>query len=219
MKTLKAILGFLLQLGIMVLLPFFILIRGSVFFYQQWNWHFIPSLLLAMGILFVILLIYVAMVWDAIFGANKISRKSLKGKVGFVSVMILLFTGYTVFNLSSGHAKSEEVRKEYRSLHPFLRISVGTIVLVDESLLITDLSRQKEDYRKMGLKSKRNSLHYKQKTGFVHAMDLRTKGRSSLQNALMQNYFRLMGFRTLRHVGTADHLHVSLSIPDNPAAI
>jgi len=28
----------------------------------------------------------------------------------------------------------------------------------------------------------------------------------------MQLYFHLMGFRTLRHVGTADHLHVELPL-------
>jgi hypothetical protein len=45
-------------------------------------------------------------------------------------------------------------------------------------------------------------------------MDLRTKGRSQARNALTVAYFRIMGFRSLRHVGTADHLHVSLPVPE-----
>jgi hypothetical protein len=44
----------------------------------------------------------------------------------------------------------------------------------------------------------------------VHAVDLRTIGRAEWKNVLLNWYFRSMGFRTLRHVGTADHLHVSL---------
>jgi len=41
-------------------------------------------------------------------------------------------------------------------------------------------------------------------------LDLRTIGRSERRNRLTAAYFQLMGFRTLRHLGTADHLHVSL---------
>ena len=46
--------------------------------------------------------------------------------------------------------------------------------------------------------------------GHVYAVDIRTKGRKEWQNSLVRGYFRAMGFETLRHVGTADHLHVSL---------
>ena len=53
----------------------------------------------------------------------------------------------------------------------------------------------------------------------VHAVDLRTKGKSELRNKLVSWYFRMMGFNTLRHVGTADHLHVSISSHDRPRGI
>ncbi len=43
-------------------------------------------------------------------------------------------------------------------------------------------------------------------------MDIHTAGRGFVVNLLVQGYFELMGFRTLRHVGTADHLHVELPL-------
>jgi hypothetical protein len=52
-----------------------------------------------------------------------------------------------------------------------------------------------------------------QEDGYVHAMDLRTEGRTELRNRGIQLGFWLLGFSTLRHVGTADHLHVSLRLP------
>jgi len=70
----------------------------------------------------------------------------------------------------------------------------------------------------MGLKSKNHSLHYRQSNGYAHAMDLRTNGRSEVRNFMTQTFFRLMGFKTLRHIGTADHLHVSLVSHDRPNA-
>ncbi|HKL89393.1 MAG TPA: hypothetical protein VJ884_10350, partial [Salinibacter sp.] len=89
----------------------------------------------------------------------------------------------------------------------------ATLLLVDEDLLITDLSRHPSDYADMGLPVNPRSLHYRQATGYTHALDLRTKGRGYLRNLLTQGYFSVLGFRTLRHVGTADHLHVSLPLP------
>ncbi|MEL6925882.1 MAG: hypothetical protein AAFO94_17705, partial [Bacteroidota bacterium] len=77
----------------------------------------------------------------------------------------------------------------------------------------------KEDYKRMGLKTKRHSLHYQQPSGFVHAVDLRTNNRSWLRNFLLRSYFQLMGFNTLRHGGTGDHLHVSILSHARPGAI
>ncbi len=75
---------------------------------------------------------------------------------------------------------------------------------------MTDLGRTPADYVAMGLPVLEQSFHYRQVDGYVHAMDLRTADRGAARNWLTQAYFRLLGFRTLRHVGTADHLHVSL---------
>lgn len=44
----------------------------------------------------------------------------------------------------------------------------------------------------------------------VHAIDLRIHGPSEFRNRLVQGYFEVMGFKTLCHKGSADHLHVAL---------
>jgi hypothetical protein len=64
----------------------------------------------------------------------------------------------------------------------------------------------------MGLPVNDGTLHYRQRDGWAHAVDLRTNGRGEVVNRLVELYFRVMGFRTLRHVGTADHLHVELPL-------
>ena len=56
-------------------------------------------------------------------------------------------------------------------------------------------------------------VHFRQDDGFVHALDLRTIHRPEWRNLAAELAFRAMGFHTLRHVGTADHLHVSLRSP------
>lgn len=212
-------LGILTQIFIMLILPFWILIRGSVFLYEVYEWPFWLAIIVTDIIVAFILLVYVAMIWDAIMGPGKISRTALKVKVWMVSLILVGFMGYTFFSLSGANAKGEDVKDEYMELHPYLRLSVGTFVLFNKNLLITDMSRATEDYQKMGLPGKKHSLHYKQSTGFVHAMDLRTKGHSKFRNFMMQAYFRALGFNTLRHTGTADHLHISLSVFDKPGAI
>jgi hypothetical protein len=64
----------------------------------------------------------------------------------------------------------------------------------------------------MGLPVRDQSLHYPQKSGYVHAVDIRTKGRPEWKNKLTEMTFELFGMSTLRHVGTADHLHISLPL-------
>jgi hypothetical protein len=105
------------------------------------------------------------------------------------------------------------VRGYYASLHPVLRLALSTAMLADRDLVITDLARRPEDYPAMGLAANDGSLHYVQRDGWAHAADLRTAGRSEIASRLLQLYFWSMGFATLRHVGTADHLHVELPLP------
>ena len=203
----------------MLILPFILLIRGSVWLYETYQWPSWLALVASVAVVCILLLIYVAMIYDALIGPGKMTRTSIKVKSVLVVCLMLGFVGYSLFNLSGKNAKSEEVRKEYLALHPFLKLSVGTLVLIDEGMLVTDMSRSSHDYQQMGLPSLKHSLHYKQSNGYVHALDLRTKGRSEFRNTALAFYFKLLGFNTLRHVGTADHLHVSLSIADLPGAI
>ena len=120
--------------------------------------------------------------------------------------------------MSGENFKSEGIKNEIRKVHPILRLSLSTLIHLDSGLIITDADRQPEDYKKMGLPSKSHSLHYKQSNGYAHAIDLRTRGRGEFRNFLIKSYFQLMGFNTLRHGGTGDHLHVSLISHDRPYA-
>jgi len=138
------------------------------------------------------------------------SLKAFKWRAYLSLFMVLGFCFYALIFLSENNAKGRPVVAEFRSLHPVLRIGVSTTILADRSLLITDASRVPEDYDQMGLNGNAQSLHYRQPDGFVHAVDIRTNGRSEGRNQVLQETFRLMGFKTLRHVGTSDHLHIAL---------
>jgi hypothetical protein len=95
-------------------------------------------------------------------------------------------------------------------MHPVLRVAVSTVTLADNDLVVTDIERFEEDYASMGLPVNQTSFHYRQESGYVHAVDIRTIGHGFVRNALLRGSLEIMGFRTIRHVGTADHLHVEL---------
>ena len=95
-----------------------------------------------------------------------------------------------------------------------LRMAVSVFVLADADAVITDADRTPEFYARAGLPANESSLHFRQDDGFVHALDLRTINRPEWRNLAAELAFRAMGFHTLRHVGTADHLHVSLRLPE-----
>lgn len=127
--------------------------------------------------------------------------------------MVIGFCLISLFYISKVNAKSPEIREVYRSMHPILRVAISSATLADGDLVITDIERISSDYFEMGLPVNPTSLHYKQpETGYVHAVDLRTNDRGMLRNYMLQFSLEVMGFQTLRHVGTADHLHVSLPV-------
>ena len=126
--------------------------------------------------------------------------------------MALVYCGYCALFISASNVKSDEVRATYTSLQPSLRLALSTWLLADPHLVITDAERKPEDYGQMGLPPNEESLHVATSSGYVQAVDLRTVGRPEWRNFLATVYFKLMGFRTLRHAGTADHLHVSLPL-------
>jgi hypothetical protein len=218
-KWIGKILVWLITVLLLIALPFIALIKGATWAYTTYT---LPSFIaLTAGLLaaVLVLFIYFAIVYGLFMGWNKLNWKTLRVKAITAFVIMVAYCCYNLFFFSEKQAKSPEVYQEFTRLHPLLRIGVGTIVLLDQSMVVTDLSRTKEDYKKMGLKTLKNSLHYPQADGYVHAMDLRTNGRHEWRNKLLQGYFWLMGFHTLRHVGTADHLHVSLSPHEHPQAI
>ena len=124
--------------------------------------------------------------------------------------MVIGFCMYALLFISDQNTKNEAVREVYRSLHPIMRVTISIVTLADSDLIITDISRTPEDYQRMGLTPLQSSMHYEQEDGFVYAIDLRTIGQTEIRNRLLKFSFDILGFKTLRHVGTADHLHISL---------
>jgi hypothetical protein len=197
-------------LAVMLLvLPFVALLRGSSYFYLQRG----SSTWVAVGLGAVIALGIVAL-----YGSWISKRLTGRARFWFISKwvatpLVIIYCLHGLLFLSRVNAKSERVRSYYTNLHPLLRLAVSTFVIIDGDLVITDLARQPRDYRAMGLPVAERSMHYVQRDGYAHAMDLRTGGRSSIRNWATAGYFRMLGFRVLRHVGTADHLHISLPVP------
>jgi hypothetical protein len=195
----------ILALGI---LPFFLLIKTSIYLNIQQGLNSWISLIGGIGATITILLLYIVLLF------RKVENKKLlmKFSVGGVAALVGGFCLYALLYLSSVNAKSDSVKEVYRSLHPILRVGVATTTLAEGDLVITDIKRSVEDYAKMGLSANQGSLHFPQEDGFVHAIDLRTKGHSEIRNVLLSYSLKLMGFQTLRHIGSADHLHISLPV-------
>ena len=194
---------------VLAVLPFMLLIRGGVFAHHQWG--LAPWLALAISATATTLLL-------ALY-ALRASRRIGAGK-GLTRAMTraatLLAGAYVVYSVmfvAGGNVKSGEVRAEYTALHPLLRLGASALILMDSDAVITDAGRTPDFYRRMGLPPNEASLHFEQESGFVHALDLRTIGRPEWRNRAAEIAFRAMGFHSLRHVGTADHLHVSLRLP------
>jgi hypothetical protein len=198
--------GFMFMVVSLVIAPFFILIRTAVYLNLDQQWNEWLSLLGGMGAttLFLSLLFF--------FVFRKVKHKKVMAKLTLSSVSFLVggFIIYGLLYLNSVNAKTEAIQEVYSTLHPILRVAVASTTLAEQDLVITDIKRTQEDYIAMGLTPHQSSMHYVQPTGFVHAIDLRTIGHSELRNTTLEWGLKLMGFQTIRHVGTADHLHVAL---------
>ncbi len=209
---------FILKIILILILPFILLIRGSVYFHDSYNLIPWVSILLGTGLTVVVIIIYFTVFYGKLTGRIG-GFEALVRRMWLAMILVIFYVAHGIFYFSSANLKNKSLQEEIRQVHPILRLSVSTIIHLDKSLVITDANRVPEDYRKMGLRAKNHSLHYKQSDGYTHALDLRTNKRSMLRNFLLQNYFRLMGFNTLRHVGTDDHLHISIKSFDHPQSI
>lgn len=211
-------LTFLIKTILLIILPFVGLIRLAVYFHV--NQNLLPSVCIVLAALLTIVLLFIYLTFLHAWVTNYASdtRYSIKRRFLISSFVVLLYVVHGIFYISGSNLKTPEIRQEVRKVHPILRLSVSTLMHFDKDLIITDATRQPEDYKKMGLPSIKQSLHYKQSTGYAHAFDIRTKNRPEWKNQLVRAYFFVMGFRTLRHDGTADHLHVSLMSHEYPKA-
>lgn len=190
-------------------LPFVLLVRGGVLAYQEWGLGTWAALAASGGATMLLLALYA---WAASvrLGAGKGVQKLFTRLAALVGAVYVV---YSLVFVAGANIKTPELRNEYASLHPLLRVAASALFLVDREAVITDASRTPEFYRSVGLPPNESSLHFRQADGFVHALDLRTRGRPEWRNQTVAAGFEAMGFRVLRHVGTADHLHVSLPLP------
>lgn len=211
------ILRALLFMIVLTILPFILLIRISVYVHVQYELSAYSCLLVGVVSTVILLILYFTLIHQFLTG--KIGDYAGIKRRSIIAILIVMLYGFhALFFISSGQVKSQDLRLEFLEMHPLLRLSTSTLAYMDESLVMTDAQRGPEDYAKMGLPSKSSSLHYKQKDGYVYALDVRVRGRSEIRNMFVTMYYRMMGFKTLRHVGTADHLHISLYNHDKPNA-
>ena len=205
-ETLTALLLASLKALAVVALPFLVYVRAAVSLYRHGAHPWIAILLSAI------------LTCGIVSGCVILIARRFRGRARVPTVVkwaalpvVFTWCVYAAFYLSRVNVKSDDVRAYYSSVNPILRVALSTIVLVDPDLVVTDMGRVPEDYRRMGLPVNDRTKHYRQQDGWVHAVDLRTRGRGVIRNRLVQLYFWSMGFSTLRHVGTADHLHVELA--------
>lgn len=206
----KKLLLKILILGVCMVAPFIVLVRTSVYMYLSYQFN--GWLALSVGvILTVLLLIGYGLFLAFRYGKGvRINKYITRGIV----VLVMAYTLYGLLYYSSMNTKTEEIKSYYRSLHPIMRVALATTTLADSDLLVTDIQREPEDYQHMGLPVNQGSLHYVQSNGYVHAVDLRTRGRAEWKNWLTHMTINIIGLKTIRHVGTADHLHVYLPLND-----
>ncbi|MGB0930713.1 MAG: hypothetical protein ACPGVB_08055 [Chitinophagales bacterium] len=216
--AIKDIIWWFLKLLLILTLPFILLIRGAIYLHIHYQTY--PSLSIIGGMILAILvvIVYLVFVYGYLTGYWA-SLQTLK-KIAVIALFLVgAYALHALLFLAKHNAKTPAIQEQYTELHPILRLSISTVLFLDGDVMITDAQRQPEDYRKMGLPSKKRSLHFPQKDGYVHAIDIRTNGHSEFRNFLLKTYFYSMGFNTLRHVGTGDHLHISLLSHDYPHGI
>ena len=208
----------LIKITSLLVLPFLALIRTAGFLYESYDW--LPWMALLGGVLVsgFLLFIYLVYIQAWIRGAMG-NLRSMRRTYWLATALVVVYCLPALFYVSTANTKHTQVAEEFTSLHPILRLGISTLVFLDKNLILTDASRLPEDYHNMGLRTNHRSLHYTQSSGYAHAVDIRTRGHSEWRNSLVKFYFNLMGFNALRHVGTADHLHVSISSPDKVGGI
>jgi hypothetical protein len=184
--------------------PFVILVRGALWAHGG-GWNAWLAMLLGMALASVALAAITSALWHRLTGRRRL--RAIATRVALPAVVGFSLYGVAVFRANAVDARVAEL---YGRLHPALRLGVATVCLVDPSLVVTDAARRPDDYPGMGLATEPNSRHYQQADGWVHAVDLRTRGRSTFRNLGVRSALVILGFETLRHDGTADHLHVSL---------
>lgn len=202
----------IIRLILLLVFPFFIFIKSAIHVHTNYEVAPIISILFAVLILACTLFLYVTVMYKLIFKKMG-SAGLLKHKLIFTLLVVIGFAFHLLFFISNSNLKNKELQNEYTQLHPILRLATSLLVKIDKNIVVTDAARKLKDYESMGISPNQRSLHMLQKDSYAYALDLRTRNRTEFQILLMQMYYKLLGFKVIRHVGTADHLHISLFCP------
>ena len=208
-RLLRRSVSWVMGMGILVVTLFAILVRGSVFSYD--TWAFGASLSLVSAVLMTVPFLLLG-AWVIIRGrgiVRKVRHTLIRGTISIAFIYI----GYAVLYVASTNAVPDEIREEYQTIHPLLRLAASPVIVFDPSAFRHPDGSVLEDYRLMGLSANEANLHFAQKDDLIHSLDLVTDNRSEWRNRAIELGFWAFGFHSLRHLGVGDHLHVSLRLP------
>ena len=208
-RLLRRSVSWVMGMGILVATLFAILVRGSVFSYD--TWAFGASLSLVSAVLMTVPFLLLG-AWVIIRGrgiVRKVRHTLIRGTISIAFIYI----GYAVLYVASTNAVPDEIREEYQTIHPLLRLAASPVIVFDPSAFRHPDGSVLEDYRLMGLSANEANLHFMQTDDLIHSLDLVTDNRSEWRNRAIELGFWAFGFHSLRHRGLGDHLHVSLRLP------
>ena len=169
------------------------------------GWLVVVSGLLIAGVVLVLTLLI-----GCRFAYRFYTLKRMGLALVLVPLLTLLIGGAAISRFPERNFKSRQIAAEWPRLHPTLRLALWIVALEDRDMVLTDIARRPEGYGGMGLKVPAASQHYTDADGYARAVDLRVSNVGDLRNWGRQGLFLLMGLKTLRHTGTADHLHIAL---------
>ena len=208
-RLLRRSVSWVMGMGILVATLFAILVRGSVFSYD--TWAFGASLSLVSAVLMTVPFLLLG-AWVIIRGrgiVRKVRHTLIRGTISIA----FIYMGYAVLYVASTNAVPDEIREEYQTIHPLLRLAASPVIVFDPSAFRHPDGSVLEDYRLMGLSANEANHHFVQKDDLIHSLDLVTDNRSEWRNRAIELGFWAFGFHSLRHRGLGDHLHVSLRLP------
>ena len=208
-RLLRRSVSWVMGMGILVATLFAILVRGSVFSYD--TWAFGASLSLVSAVLMTVPFLLLG-AWVIIRGRGIVRRFQLMLIRGAIMIAFI-YIGYAVLYVASTNAVPDEIREEYQTIHPLLRLAASPVIVFDPSAFRHPDGSVLEDYRLMGLSANEANLHFAQANDLIHSLDLVTDSRSEWRNRAIELGFWALGFHSLRHRGVGDHLHVSLRLP------
>ena len=111
----------LVTLVVVVALPFFLLVRVSLYLNVDQQMNVWLAVAAGVGAATLALLLYSALLRRKFMGTFGVTGRMSK----MLLALVIVYSGYSLIYLSGTNVKSEEVKSTYLSLHPALRISRG----------------------------------------------------------------------------------------------